>query len=52
MSRALPPTERRYAQIEEEALTTTWACETVADYLIGKQFHIETDRKPLVPILG
>ena len=30
----------------------TWACETLADYFIEKQFHIETDRKPLVLILG
>ena len=52
ISRALTPTERRYAQIEKEALATTWACERSADYLIGKQYHIETDHKPLVPILG
>ncbi|XP_015748470.1 PREDICTED: uncharacterized protein LOC107328239 [Acropora digitifera] len=34
------------------ALHTTWACERLADYLIGKTFHIETDYKPLVPLLG
>ena len=52
ISHALTPTERRYAKIEKEALATTWACERLADYLIGKQFHIETDHKLLVPILG
>ena len=52
ISRALTPTERRYAQIEKEARAATWACERLADYLIGKQFLIETDHKPLVPILG
>ena len=52
ISRALSATERRYAQIEKEALATTWACERLADYLIGKRFHVETDHKPLVPILG
>ena len=52
ISRALTTTERRYAQIEKEALATTWACERLADYLIGKRFHVETDHKPLVPILG
>lgn len=52
ISRALTPTERRYAQIEKEALATTWACERLADYLIGKKFLVETDHKPLVPILG
>ena len=49
---ALSATERRYAQIEKEALATTWACERLADCLIGKRFRVETDHKPLVPILG
>ena len=30
----------------------TWACERLSDHLIGKPFHIETDHKPLFPLLG
>ena len=45
-------TESQYAQIEKEALATTWACEKFTMYILGKKFHIETDHKPLVPLLG
>ena len=51
-SRAMSPTEQRYAQIEKEALGITWASERFVDYLIGLEFHIETDHKPLVPLLS
>ena len=52
ISKALSSTKEKYAQIEKEALATTWACERLRDYMIGKTFHIERDHKPLVPILG
>ena len=52
VSRSMTETEARYTQIEKEALATTWACECFTDYIQGKQFHIETDHKPLVPLLG
>jgi len=51
-SRALNETEQRYAQIEKEALASTWACERFSDYVLGKTFTLETDHKPLVPLLG
>ena len=52
ISRAMTPTERRYAQIEKEALAFTWACERLSDYLVGLQFHTQTDHKPLVPLFS
>ena len=51
-SRSLSNTEQKYAQIEKEALALTFGCERFSDYLIGKQFHVETDHKPLVSLLG
>ena len=51
-SRSMTETERRYAHIEKEALAVTWGCEKFATYILGKEFLIETDHKPLVPLLG
>ena len=51
-SRSLTPTESHYAQIEKEALAATWASSKFQDYLIGITFTLETDHKPLVPLLG
>ena len=51
-SRSMTETEKRYAQIEKEALATTWACEKFSSYILGMEFAIETDHKPLVPLLG
>lgn len=51
-SRKMTDTERRYGQIEKEALAITWACEKFDFYLVGRMFEIETDHKPLIPLLG
>ena len=50
-SRAMTNTEQMYAQIDKEALALTWACERFSGYMIGKHFHLQTDHKPLVPLL-
>ena len=44
-SRSMSETERRYAQIEKEALSVTWSCEKFSDYILRNSFTIETDNK-------
>ena len=51
-SRSMSETETRYAQIEKEALAITWACDKFSIYILGRQFTVETDHKPLVPLLS
>lgn len=51
-SRKLTSAETRYAMIELESLAVTWACEKYDFYLVGRNFEIETDHKPLVTLLG
>ena len=51
-SRSMSETETRYAQIEKEALAITWACEKFSTYILGKHISIDTDHKPLVPLLN
>ena len=51
-SRAMSETERRYAQIEKEVLAATWACEKFSDYILGRTISIESDHKPLIPLLN
>ena len=51
ISRSITSNECKYAQIEKEALAVTWACERSSNYIAGKPITIETDDKPLVPLL-
>lgn len=50
-SRSLNNTEKRYAQVEKEALAVTWACEKFREFLLGTHFTILTDHKPLLCLL-
>ena len=52
-SHSLTDCERRYAQIEKELLSLTWACEKFRRYLIGlPEIKLITDHKPLIPIIN
>ena len=51
-SKALSSVERRYSQIEREALAITWGCHHFRMYLLGSHFKVITDHKPLLHIFN
>ncbi|XP_026825696.1 uncharacterized protein K02A2.6-like [Ooceraea biroi] len=50
-SRTLSCSEKKYSQIEKEALALAYAAEHFKDFIIGIEIVLETDHKPLVQIL-
>jgi hypothetical protein len=51
-SKSLSEVERRYAQLEKEALALVWSVEKFHYYLYGKSFSLVTDHRPLEVIFG
>ncbi|GFR04243.1 retrovirus-related Pol polyprotein from transposon opus [Trichonephila clavata] len=51
-SRTLSRSEKKYSQIDKEALSIVWAVKKFYLYLKGRRFPLITDHKPLVAIFG
>ena len=51
-SRFLSPAERNYAVIELEAMAIQWAILKCRSYLLGVEFNVLTDHKPLLGVMN
>ncbi|CAC5373013.1 unnamed protein product [Mytilus coruscus] len=51
-SRALTPTQQRYAQIAKETLAIVFGCQKFHHYVYGRQVDVESDHKPLENIFS
>lgn len=51
-SHTLRPSEKKYTQLEKEALSLIYGVSKFHNYIYGRHFTLVTDHRPLTAILG
>ena len=51
-SKSLTPTQKRYSQIEKEALAISFGCIKYEMFVLGQYFTVVTDHRPLVSLFN
>ena len=51
-SKSLTETERKYSQLDKEAMAIVYGVKKYHQYIYGRQFTLKTDHKPLMYIFG
>ena len=46
-SKKFSETQKGYSTVERECLATVWGCEKFARFLVGREFILQTDHRPL-----
>lgn len=46
------PTENNYSVLDKQSLAIYWSVKKLYQYLMGQDFVIQTDPRPLISILG
>lgn len=50
-SKAFTPSQSSWAQIEKELYAIVYGCKKFRQYILGQTFIVESNHKPLIPIL-
>ena len=49
---SMTDTRKTLCTNEREGLVLMWTCDKISTYLLGREFTVETNYKPMVPLIS